>query len=60
MCEAREFPVVRIGVVDSNIQDSNNGSCQMIFVDGIFGQHLELDIDDLRQISESTFPALFA
>jgi phosphoribosylformylglycinamidine synthase len=60
MCEARAFPVARIGVVDSIIQDSNNGSSQMIFVDGIFGQHLEIDIEELRQISESTFPALFA
>jgi phosphoribosylformylglycinamidine synthase II len=51
LCEAKSFPVIKIGSVDS--------LSQSIELAGVFGEMISLDIDELRAISEETLPRLF-
>jgi len=51
LCESKEFPVTRIGAVDS--------LSKSIELAGVFGETISLDITELRAISEETLPRLF-
>ena len=59
MCAARNFEVTRIGAVDSEIGIENGLNCQAIQIDDVYGQNVVLSIDELKQVSETTIPALF-
>lgn len=59
MCEAREFPVARIGVVDSGLASETGTPGQVIAMDNVYGETITLGIDELRSISEETLPRLF-
>jgi phosphoribosylformylglycinamidine synthase len=51
LCEAKSFPVTKIGSVDS--------LSKSIQLAGVFGETISMDIDELRVISEETLPRLF-
>jgi phosphoribosylformylglycinamidine synthase len=51
LCEAKSFPVTKIGSVDS--------LSKSIELAGVFGETISMDIDELRVISEETLPRLF-
>ena len=51
LCASKEFPVIKIGTVDS--------LSQSIDLAGAFGETISLDISELRAISEETLPRLF-
>jgi len=51
LCESKEFPVTRIGAVDS--------LSKSIELAGVFGETISLDITELRAISEETLPRQF-
>jgi phosphoribosylformylglycinamidine synthase len=51
LCESKEFPVTRIGAVDS--------LSKSIELAGVFSETISLDIAELRAISEETLPRLF-
>jgi phosphoribosylformylglycinamidine synthase len=51
LCAAKGFPVTKIGSVDS--------LSKSIELAGVFGETIELDIEELRVISEETLPRLF-
>jgi phosphoribosylformylglycinamidine synthase len=51
LCEAKSFPVTKIGTVDS--------LSRSIELAGVFGETISLDIEELRVISEETLPRLF-
>jgi phosphoribosylformylglycinamidine synthase II len=51
LCEAKSFPVTKIGAVDS--------LSKSIELAGVFGETISLDIEELRVISEETLPRLF-
>lgn len=52
MCEARNFPCTRIGVVDSQL-DGDNQLLQ-------FGDDFSVTLDELREAHTATLPKLFA
>ena len=51
LCESKSFPVTKIGSVDS--------LSKSIELAGVFGETIDLDIEELRVISEETLPRLF-
>jgi phosphoribosylformylglycinamidine synthase II len=51
LCATTSFPVVKIGVVDA--------LSKSVELAGVFGETISLEIDELRTISEETFPRLF-
>jgi len=51
LCESKNFPVTKIGAVDSL---SNR-----VELGGVFGETITLEIEELRTISEETLPRLF-
>jgi hypothetical protein len=51
MCAAKSFLVAEIGVVAS--------SSSSVELNGVFGETISLDIEELRLISEATLPRLF-
>jgi len=51
ICESKGFPVTKIGVVDS--------LSSRVELAGVFGDTIDLDIEELRTISEETLPRLF-
>jgi phosphoribosylformylglycinamidine synthase II len=51
LCEAKSFPVTKIGAVDS--------LSKSIELAGVIGETISLDIEELRVISEETLPRLF-
>lgn len=59
MCSARNFLATRIGVVDSNVGVQHGLTTQVLQIDGVFNQSLVLNVDELSQVHEATFPALF-
>ena len=60
VCKARNFQATRIGSVDSSIGAENGLNSQAIQVDGVFGEKIVLGLDQIRELSESVFPKLFA
>jgi phosphoribosylformylglycinamidine synthase len=50
-CEASEFPVGKIGVVDA--------LSSTVEVTNVFGETISLEIYELRKVSEETLPRLF-
>jgi phosphoribosylformylglycinamidine synthase len=59
MCEARNFPATRIGVVDSHIGAESGISGQALRIEGVYGGDVTVALADLRAASEKTLPALF-
>jgi phosphoribosylformylglycinamidine synthase len=59
MCEARNFPATRIGVVDSQIGSESGISGQALRIEGVYGGDVTVALADLRAASEKTLPALF-
>jgi phosphoribosylformylglycinamidine synthase len=51
ICVTKNFPVTKIGVVDA--------LSKFVELAGVFGETISLEIDELRTISEETFPRLF-
>jgi len=60
ICQVRDFEATRIGSVDSSIGTENGLCTQVIQVDGIFSEKLVLDLNQVKEESESVFPRLFA
>ncbi|NBV90323.1 MAG: hypothetical protein EBR84_02800, partial [Actinobacteria bacterium] len=60
MCEARNFPATRIGVVDSQIGTESGLSGQGLRIENVYGGEVVVSLAELREISEKTLPALFA
>lgn len=60
VCKARNFQATRIGSVDSSIGAENGLNSQAIQLDGVFGEKIVLELDQIRELSESVFPKLFA
>jgi phosphoribosylformylglycinamidine synthase len=55
MCEARDFPASRVGVVDSGLGADEGFDDQVLQVTGLF----TLPLAELRRAHEATLPALF-
>jgi phosphoribosylformylglycinamidine synthase len=51
LCAIKSFPVTKIGVVDA--------LSKSVELDGVFGETMSMNIDELRAISEETLPRLF-
>jgi phosphoribosylformylglycinamidine synthase II len=51
LCESNSFPVTKFGVIDA--------LSESVELDGVFGESISLDIEELRTISDETFPRLF-
>jgi phosphoribosylformylglycinamidine synthase len=59
MCSARNFAATRIGAVDTELGKENNLVDQVIQIDNVCGGNLVLQLNELREVSEKTFPVLF-
>ena len=59
MCAARSFAATRIGVVDSGLAAEHGKSGQIIQIDNVYGDSLEVTLEELQAASEATLPALF-
>ena len=59
MCEAREFPATRIGVVDSQAGADTGSDSQVLRIERVYGDDFTVTLDELRFASEATIPALF-
>ena len=59
MCEAREFPATRIGVVDSQAGADTGSDSQVLRIERVYGDDFTVTLDELRVASEATLPALF-
>lgn len=59
MCEAREFPATRIGVVDSQAGADTGSDSQVLRIERVYGDDFTVTLDELRVASEETLPALF-
>ena len=59
MCEARNFPVTRIAVVDSQIGAEHGIAGQALHIEGVYSGEVTVSLDELRQTSEKTLPAIF-
>ena len=57
MCAARNFPATRVGVVDSGL--ATEYGRQVLHFDGVYGESLTIELDELRVASEGTLPAMF-
>lgn len=54
MCEMRQFPVTRIGVVDSELSDSD----QLLQLDGVYGETLQFTLTELAEKHYGTLPSV--
>ena len=59
MCEAREFPATRIGVVDSQAGADTGSDSQVLRIERVYGDDFTVTLHELRVASEATLPALF-